>query len=193
MCKKYHRVGGLSRPFQAPAPMGLSIRDRCDIAHHVLQPMCFRTGMALMPTQGDPSMNRQEFAAIRRYLEKTQSQTANLLGTSLKAIQSFEQGWRKVPVHIERQLLFLLAQKKANGHGRRKYCWSLKRCPKKSKAGCPAWEFKLGHWCWFVNGNICGGTEQESWDEKMKTCRACEVFHSMMPPFLTAFSALSPS
>ncbi len=45
-------------------------------------------------------------------LGKTQSQLARLLDTSLKAIQSFEQGWRSIPVRIERQVLFLLASKK---------------------------------------------------------------------------------
>ena len=40
---------------------------------------------------------------------KTQNQLARLLGTSFKAIQSFEQGWRNVPAHTERQLLLLLA------------------------------------------------------------------------------------
>jgi DNA-binding XRE family transcriptional regulator len=131
-------------------------------------------------------MNRNEFAAIRRHLEKTQSEIGHLLGISLKAIQSFEQGWRKVPMHIERQLLFVLAQKDANLKGRRKNCWCLKKCPKKSKTNCPAWEFKLGHLCWFVNGNICHGTAQESWEKKMKTCMGCEVFHSMMPAFFAA-------
>jgi DNA-binding transcriptional regulator YiaG len=151
----------------------------------VVQAIRFRTGKALIPRKGDPSMNRNEFAAIRRYLEKTQSQIANLLGTSLKAIQSFEQGWRKVPVHIERQLLFVLAQKDADLRGRRKNCWRLRNCPKKSKANCPAWEFKLGHLCWFVNGNICHGTVQESWERKMQTCRECDVFHSTIPEFLS--------
>ncbi len=54
-------------------------------------------------------MDQQEFSQIRQYLGKTQSQMAQLLGTSPKAIQSFEQGWQSVPVHIERQLLFLMA------------------------------------------------------------------------------------
>jgi DNA-binding XRE family transcriptional regulator len=54
-------------------------------------------------------VEKKEFSTARQYLGKTQSQTAQLLGISLKAIQSFEQGWRNIPVHIERQVLFLLA------------------------------------------------------------------------------------
>ena len=48
-------------------------------------------------------MNKKEFSQIRNQLGKTQMQMAQLLGVSLKAIQSFEQGWREIPVHAERQ------------------------------------------------------------------------------------------
>ena len=58
-------------------------------------------------------MEKKQFSEIRRHLGKTQLQMAQLLGISLKAIQSFEQGWRNIPVHIERQVLFLLASKKS--------------------------------------------------------------------------------
>jgi hypothetical protein len=35
--------------------------------------------------------------------------------------------------------------------------------------------------CWFINGTICQGEEQKSWRNKMKMCRQCEVFQSMLP------------
>ena len=127
-------------------------------------------------------MDRKEFTAIRRYLGKTQSQMAQLLGTSLKAMQSFEQGWRKVPVHIERQLLFIVAKKSSALKGKK--CWTAQSCPKESRENCPAWEFQLGHLCWFINGTVCHGEVQESWQKKMKTCRNCDVFNSAMPDFL---------
>jgi hypothetical protein len=129
-------------------------------------------------------VDRKEFTAIRRHLGKTQIQMAQLLGTSLKAIQSFEQGWRKVPVHIERQLLFISAQKFSASQGKKQKCWTAQSCPKESRANCPAWEFQLGHLCWFINGTVCHGEVQESWQKKMKTCRKCDVFNSMMPEFL---------
>lgn len=129
-------------------------------------------------------MDRKEFTAIRRYLGKTQSQMAQLLGTSLKAMQSFEQGWRKVPIHIERQLLFIVAQKFSASKGRKQKCWAAQSCPKESRANCPSWEFQLGHLCWFINGTVCHGKVQESWQKKMKTCRKCDVFNSVIPDFL---------
>lgn len=122
-------------------------------------------------------MGKMEFSRIRHYLGKTQNQMAQLLGCSLKAVQSFEQGWRKIPLHIERQVLFLLAMKKSQREARP--CWSIQSCPLETKVQCPAWELQSGHLCWFINGTICHGEVQKSWEHKMKICRNCKVFQSM--------------
>jgi hypothetical protein len=130
--------------------------------------------------EGDVWMEKKEFSEIRRYLGKTQKQMAQLLGTSLKAIQSFEQGWRKIPVHTERQVLFLLWAKKSPRKVTRP-CWVMQKCPTSTRRNCPAWEFQIGHLCWFINGTICHGEVQESWQSKIKICRHCEVFQSRLP------------
>jgi DNA-binding transcriptional regulator YiaG len=72
-------------------------------------------------------METQEFKAIRKYLQKTQEQMARLLGISVKAIRSYEQGWRAIPVYAERQLLFLAA-KKAEILQPVKSCWTINKC-----------------------------------------------------------------
>ena len=100
---------------------------------------------------------------------------AEILGTSLKTVQSFEQGWRKVPVHVERQLLFLMNMKKRKA-GNALPCWDIKNCSVQARQDCPAWEFNAGNLCWFINGTICLGKPQNSWSHKMKVCRKCEVF-----------------
>lgn len=41
-------------------------------------------------------MDKMEFSIIRRTLGKTQKEVAQLFGISLKAVQSFEQGWRRI-------------------------------------------------------------------------------------------------
>ena len=120
-------------------------------------------------------MNHQVFQAFRQQLGKTQKQLSELLGTSLKAIQSFEQGWRKVPVHIERQILFLLALQNHKGK-ESPPCWEIQSCPPETRGDCPAWEFKAGNLCWFINGTICQGKSRVSWSGKMKVCQKCEVF-----------------
>jgi DNA-binding XRE family transcriptional regulator len=120
-------------------------------------------------------MDDQEFSSFRQKLEKTQKQMAELLGTSLKTIQSFEQGWRKVPVHVERQMLFLLNLKEGRAKDARP-CWEIQNCSVEARQGCPAWEFNAGNLCWFINGTICLGKPQNDWGHKMKVCRKCEVF-----------------
>lgn len=120
-------------------------------------------------------MNSNEFLNYRKKLNKTQKQTAELLGTSIKAVHSYEQGWRSVPVHAERQILFLYARKRENVE-KLNPCWKIKKCPRELKERCPAWEFHFGKLCWFINGTVCEGTAQKDWKEKMRTCRKCEVF-----------------
>jgi hypothetical protein len=128
---------------------------------------------------GGITLNHNEFGLLRQNLQKTQKQMASLLGTSLKAIQSFEQGWRKVPVHIERQLLFLMSTKQGIP-GKSRPCWDVRDCPAEYRETCPAWEFKVGSLCWFINGTICHGKVQTNWARKMKVCQNCEVFIQTM-------------
>ncbi len=124
-------------------------------------------------------MHKKEFADIRKKINKTQKQMAELLGTSVKAIHSYEQGWRSVPPHVERQLFFLISRMKSSDYIH-KPCWIIKGCPPNRKKKCPAWEFKAGKLCWFINGTICEGRVQRNWQEKMKICRSCEVLTSLM-------------
>jgi DNA-binding XRE family transcriptional regulator len=124
-------------------------------------------------------ISKKEFLKARRYLGKTQKQMSEVLGTSLKAVQSFEQGWREIPAHVERQLLFFIATKKNKKDHTAATCWEIKGCPPEQKTNCPNWEFRLGHLCWFVNGTICQGTVQKDWHQKMKLCRKCIYFKSI--------------
>lgn len=121
-------------------------------------------------------MNSEQFSAFRKKLGKTQKQMAQLLGVSIKAIHSYEQGWRSIPVHVERQLYFLIYRKIFGNDDRHQPCWVVRSCPQELRQQCPAWEFSTGDLCWFINGTICDGIVHTSWKEKMKLCRTCDVF-----------------
>ena len=123
-------------------------------------------------------MDTIEFKSFRKKLDKTQKEMAQLLGTSLKAIHSYEQGWRTIPPAVERQLYFLVSRKQKSPNSN-KPCWKIKNCTPEQKKQCPAWEFKSGNLCWFINGTICDGDIHSSWKEKMKICRTCEVFKAI--------------
>jgi DNA-binding XRE family transcriptional regulator len=117
-------------------------------------------------------MDSREFKRLRKKLGKNQRQMAELLAVSLKAVQSYEQGWRTVPSAIARQVYFLVSRL---GEDRRP-CWDITGCPEARKVNCPAWEFRCGEICWFINGTICDGTARKTWDEKMLVCRDCAMF-----------------
>ncbi len=123
-------------------------------------------------------MDSETFTTIRAKIGKTQKSLAELLGVSLKAVQSYEQGWRSIPIHVERQLYFLLINQRGDGQTKRKDCWNLKKCDRKKD--CPAWEFQAGHLCWFLSGTLCACTADKNWKEKMEVCRNCEVLTSLL-------------
>ena len=119
-------------------------------------------------------MDSKEFIDIRKKLAKTQKGLASLLGISLKAVCSYEQGWRTIPSHVERQLLFLLV-KKVHPHQETVNCWDIRNCPEEKKTRCPAWEFSSGDLCWFIGGTICDNTIHTTWKKKMEMCKKCVV------------------
>ncbi|MDZ7582604.1 MAG: helix-turn-helix transcriptional regulator [Deltaproteobacteria bacterium] len=124
-------------------------------------------------------MDKEEFKSCRLKLEKTQKQMGELLGVSIKAIHSYEQGWRPVPAAVERQLFFLLSRR-LTGRRLTADCWNVKNCPPDRRANCPAWEFRSGAMCWFINGTICNGTVQKTWGDKMAVCRSCKIFKKLL-------------
>lgn len=124
-------------------------------------------------------MDTVEFNGLRRRLAKTQKQLGELLGTSLKAVQGYEQGWRRIPAHVERQLLFL-AWRRERLDSRSAPCWRQLDCSPRRRERCPAHEFQAGTLCWFINGTVCHGTVQSTWTEKMAICRTCPVFKPLL-------------
>ena len=104
---------------------------------------------------------------------------SQLLGTSIKAVHSYEQGWRNIPGHVERQMFFLTNQVLIDQKKKRP-CWKITRCPKSRRNQCPSREFKMERMCWFVCGTLCRGTVHKTWKEKMVICRQCEVFQPLL-------------
>jgi DNA-binding XRE family transcriptional regulator len=124
-------------------------------------------------------VEKDSFVLIRKKMNRTQKQLSELLGVSLKAIHSYEQGWRKIPLHIERQLWFLIYQKKYKGKNKKaQSCWERKSCEMKDE--CPAFEFQCGDMCWFVCGTKCECTRDVDVREKMHVCRNCNILKTLL-------------
>jgi DNA-binding XRE family transcriptional regulator len=132
-----------------------------------------------LPHKEATFMDKKEFQYFRQKLQKTQKEMAQLLGTSLKAVESYEQGWRNIPVQVERQVLFFLALKMETCE-QPAPCWEIRHCTHEMQKSCPAYEFNSGHLCWFINGTICQGKLQANWKQKMTLCKKCKVFTPLM-------------
>ncbi|ACL04340.1 conserved hypothetical protein [Desulfatibacillum aliphaticivorans] len=126
-------------------------------------------------------MDNEQFILLRKALKKTQTALADLLGVSVKAVHSYEQGWRKIPAHVERQMYFLISRKEKKG--RKKACWAVSNCPPKVKRSCPAWEFQSGDMCWMIHGTQCQGHSSHDSKDVMGRCRECGVIKSLSPAF----------
>lgn len=85
---------------------------------------------------------------------RTQAELASALGISVKAIQSYEQGWRAVPVRVMIQLLVLLAL-----YRKRTLddvpCWEIRQCDAALRETCPSFTVGRGQFCWFIGTQEC--------------------------------------
>lgn len=120
---------------------------------------------------------------VRRALGRTQTEMAELLAVSTRAVQSYEQGWRPTPCHVQQMaglLMFLDWRKSGN---RSSPCWRTMDCPTSKQLACPAYQFKAGDICWLMLGTRCSGRtpKPENWDAKIKTCLDCDVMKAWLP------------
>ncbi len=123
----------------------------------------------------------ESFRRIRKQLGVTQAQLAVAMGTSTKAVQSYEQGWRNVPTRVLVQLFVLLAI-----HRRRQVdkvpCWEIKKCSAEERENCPSFTIGDGQLCWFVTaGGGCGRIgDLGNRDDALMPCMGCEVIHRLL-------------
>lgn len=120
-----------------------------------------------------------DFTVFRGKLKKTQNEMAELLGVSLKAVESYEQGWRRIPANIERILYFLLFKMHKNLFSRQDLCWLEMKCPPAIRANCPAWIAREGLHCWFLTGKMCRA-KQGTRSAKGRTCSDCAFFRKRL-------------
>ncbi len=115
---------------------------------------------------------------IRRALGMTQAAEAQALGVSIRAIQSYEQGWRKVPISVVVQLLVLLAAYRLSAVDG-KPCWEVTGCPPNRRKQCPSSKTG-GRLCWFVSGRMCGGDNPDERNGDFGPCLQCPVVQQLL-------------
>jgi DNA-binding XRE family transcriptional regulator len=112
---------------------------------------------------------------IRQTFGKNQKEMADLLGISVRAIQSYEQNWRRVPAAVDK-LAYLMLYLRCRNSGRRTVpCWRIWGCEADQKAECFAACHHAEEYCWLVTGNYWQGQKLPDWSAKLEKCRACPV------------------
>jgi DNA-binding XRE family transcriptional regulator len=122
-----------------------------------------------------PTVKLTDVPSIRAALGVSQSQAAALLGLSAKAVQSYEQGFRRVPAHVQRKAALLLYLRWRQEHGAPGPCWTASPCGPQAQARCPAFKLQAGDLCWMLTGTVCSGTPRESPAAKLARCQKCAV------------------
>lgn len=118
---------------------------------------------------------------IREALGKSQSEFAELLGVSVRAIQSYEQGWRDTPPLVQKMAVLLMLLQHQQTCGKVQPCSKVNGCSAKVQADCRGAQLGGGHFCWIVTGNKHEGKELKSWDAKAAKCRKCDFLKQWMP------------
>ena len=119
-------------------------------------------------------MDKVGFRRIRALLGKSQRDVAGLLGISLKAVESYEQGWRGIPSNVERMLYVLLFKLNEKAFALEAPCWTAKSCSEGSRKDCVAYVTGEGHFCWFFTGGLCASAKASGMGERH--CYGCAVF-----------------
>jgi len=119
---------------------------------------------------------------VRKRFGVTQAGLAAAMGTSTKAIQSYEQGWRNVPTRALIQLLVLLAI-----HRRREVdkvpCWEVRKCSPEQRQNCVSHTIGDGQLCWFLTGGgggCCVPPGQTDADDALLPCMGCAVIRRLL-------------
>ena len=127
-------------------------------------------------------MNIPTISTLRKELGHSQSKMAKLLGVSTKAVQSYEQGWRHTPTHVEQQVLWLAILRGHPDLRKLPRCWSLNKCSLAVRRRCPSSKLKLPGFCWFITGTLCRGSPSGSWAAKRERCLQCKVMEGLLEP-----------
>jgi len=115
---------------------------------------------------------------IRKILGRTQAELSHALGISEKAVQSYEQGWRDVPVRVIIQLLLLLALYRKQSMDDVP-CWEICECTAEQREHCASFTVGRGQFCWFIGSKDCRPAVELDTDALLP-CIACPVVQRLL-------------
>lgn len=126
-----------------------------------------------------------DLKAIRQELGLSQAALARLVGFSVRAIQSCEQGWRQPGPALEKAAILLLMAHRTRGRLNQFRCWEvIPDCDLSRCANCITYRSGQGHLCWYLSGTLCQQSREQPWEDKRRKCVNCKVFQTLLqtPP-----------
>jgi DNA-binding XRE family transcriptional regulator len=124
----------------------------------------------------DAPWTKSEFIVrVRRKLNLTQMELGHLLGISCKAVQSYEQGWRPVPMHALSHLLILLSDNQNRTQPPRQPCWKINRCKDDMLPKCRVYQLGTGTQCWALATKMCKVLNDKTVDAANFPFKNCPV------------------
>jgi DNA-binding XRE family transcriptional regulator len=144
----------------------------------MMQRRLSRSGKSGRPTDVGARALSKFFRVARTALGRSQSEIAAALSVSAKAVQSYEQGWRRVPARVVSQMLMLLALQRGM-EKRSLRCWMVNSCPPEKRKLCPSYTITGGRFCWFVAGKMCGPRRGSSAGD-VSVCMKCPVVKELV-------------
>jgi len=135
-----------------------------------------------MPTDAPvPTLDGHlDIKAIRHELGLRQSDLAQLVGFSTRAIQSCEQGWRQPSPTLEKTIILLLMTHRQGGHLSAARCWEATYCVPERCEACITHRTGQGHLCWFLHGTLCTEPRSQEWEAKRTVCLQCPFFKELL-------------
>lgn len=119
---------------------------------------------------------------LRTQLGQSQKQIADTLGISKKAVQSYEQGWRTAPSHVEQMVLLQAILARHADLRKVPHCWQVNKCSAETRRKCPSAKVRTPGFCWMLTGNLCQGQPMGNWEAKRAHCLECNVMKALLEP-----------
>ncbi len=117
--------------------------------------------------------------AVRGKLGLSQSQLADILGVSSRAVQSYEQGWRTPQRPVTSHLMTVLALY-GNHSSQSPACWRLTACNVEQRSRCKAYSVGRGRFCWLLSGGACGNRRRSGSGADSQPCIGCVVMRKLL-------------
>ena len=117
---------------------------------------------------------------IRSRLGLNQHDLADLLGVSIRAVQSYEQGWRTTPPKVLLSAWLLVFFQWRGRHGPPAPCWELNNCRLDAREKCFAYRHNAGDLCWFLSTQACLRTAGKTCAQRIRICHDCPAMRQWM-------------